>query len=162
MTDLERDAMSWTKEKLLQTSGNIEFLTEKVNKWHNFAYLWRRHSERSSAHLTPAINEKLLSGETLEEWLNVVYTPLEATILSTDVTDWEFLGPLLTGKCYHEQEISFAISSVAYKMPLPKGEHGTHVDIDEPADIFDHDVTLLDIINILDREVALQLYKDDM
>lgn len=59
MTDLEQDAKSWTKEKLLQTSGDIEFLTEKVNKWHNFAYLWRRHSERSSAYLTPAIDENL-------------------------------------------------------------------------------------------------------
>lgn len=46
-------------------------------------------------------------------------------------------------------------------MPLPKGEHGTSIDIDEPAEMFNHDVTLLDIINILDKEVALQLYKED-
>ena len=162
MTDLEQDAKAWTKEKLLQTSGDRDFLTEKVHKWHNFHFLWTLHEKGHCTILTPSINEKILMGRTFDEWLDILYTPLEATILSSDVTSWEFIGPLLNGDKYHNDEISFAISSVTMKMPLPKGEHGTYIDITEASDIFGHDVTLLDIINILDREVALLLYKDDM
>lgn len=158
MIDLEQDAKAWTQEKLLQTSGNIEFLTEKVKKWHSIYFHWEMHKEGKTVGLTPSINEKLLKGGCFEEWLGVVYTPLEATILASDAVSWEFIAPLLNGHIYHEDEISYAISSVDVKMVMPKD--GSFADITEPdLRLFNHDVTLLDIINILDREVASKLYK---
>ena len=158
MIDLEQDAKAWTQEKLLQISGDIDFLTEKVKKWHSIFFHWERHKDGTKAGLTPSINEKLLKGDSFEEWLGVVYTPLEATILAGDAVRWEFIAPLLNGNFYHKNEISYAISSVDVKMVMPK--NGSFVDITEPdLRLFNCDVTLLEIINILDREVASELYK---
>lgn len=159
MIDLEQDAKAWTQEKLLQTSGNIDFLTEKVKKWHSIYFHWEMHKEGKTVGLTPSISEKLLKGGCLKEWLGVVYTPLEATILASDAVSWEFIAPLLNGNIYHRDEISHAISSVDVKMVMPKD--GSFADIKEPdLRLFNCNVTLLDIINILDREVALNLYKN--
>lgn len=162
MISTEQDAKLWVKEKLLQTSGDAAFLAEKVHKWHSLAYFWEHRDSKPSPHLTPAINEKMVNGDTLEEWLNAVYTPLEATILAAATVSWEFIIPLLTETDYHEEKIDLAISLVDIKMTMSDDINGTFTDIIEPdLRFFDRDVTLLDMINILDREVCIHLYGDD-
>lgn len=158
MIDLEQDAKAWTQEKLLQISGDIDFLTEKVKKWHSIHFHWELHEEGKTLGLTLSIDKKLLKGECFEEWLGVVYTPLEATILASETVSWECIAPLLNGNFYHKDEISCAINSVDVKMVMPK--NGSFADITEPdLGLFNRDVTMLDIVNILDREVASNLYK---
>ena len=104
----------------------------------------------------------MVNGDTLEEWLNAVYTPLEATILAAATVSWEFIIPLLTDTNYHEEKIDLAISLVDIKMTMSDDINGTFTDIIEPdLRFFDRDVTLLDMINILDREVCIHLYGDD-
>ena len=164
MIDTKADAARWTKEKLLKTSGDLDFLTEKVTKWATFAYFWKYHAEKVGITLTNSIQEKMNQGTTLEEWLNTVYSPLDATILAAAVTSWEWIDPLLNGgDLYHEERISLAIGAINISTVMTDDKHGTYTDICEPdSRLFSHDVTLLDIINILDREVAKGLYgKDD-
>ena len=164
MIDKTADTAKWTKEKLLQTSGDLDFLTEKVTKWDKFEYLWKHHAEKVGIGLTDSIQEKLKQGTTLEEWLNIVYSPLEATILASAVCAWEWIDPLLNDDGgYHEERISLIIGTIDIDMVMAEGAPGAFTDICEPdLRLFPHDVTLLDIINILDREVATGLYgKDD-
>ena len=162
MIDKTADAARWTKEKLLQTSGDLDFLTEKVTKWVEFEYLWKHHAENPGIGLTDSIQENLNQGTTLEEWLNIVYSPLDATILASAVCAWEWIDPLLNGAEYHEASISLAIGTVNIDMVMADGAPGAFIDICEPdRRLFPHDVTLLDIINILDREVAKGLYGKD-
>ena len=138
------------------------FSCRKVHKWHSLAYFGEHHDSKPSPHLTPAIDEKMVNGDTLEEWLNAVYTPLEATILAAATVSWEFIIPLLTDTNYHEEKIDLAISLVDIKMTMSDDINGTFTDIIEPdLRFFDRDVTLLDMINILDREVCIHLYGDD-
>ena len=84
MTDNELDTASWSKEKLLQKDGDSDFLEEKLNKWHTFAYHWKMKRPRK-IFLTADIDRKIDQGDTLREWLDVIYTPLEATILAASI-----------------------------------------------------------------------------
>lgn len=164
MIDKTADAARWTKEKLLQTSGDLDFLTEKVTKWAEFEYFWKYHADKVGIGLTDSIQEKMNQGTTLEEWLNTVYSPLDATILAAAVSSWEWIDPLLNGGSgYHEERISLIIGTIDINTVMADGTPGSFTDICEPdLRLFPHDVTLLDIINILDREVAKGLYgKDD-
>ncbi len=164
MVDYASDAAKWTKDKLLQTNGDLDFLTEKVTKWREFEYFWKYHAEKVGIGLTDSIQEKMNQGTTIEEWLNIVYSPLDATILAAAVSSWEWIDPLINGgEFYHKERISTAISRIDIKQILPNGVDGTYTDICEPdSRLFPHDVTLLDIINILDKNVAAILYdKDD-
>ncbi len=160
MIDKTADAARWTKEKLLQTSGDSEFLLEKVSKWETFGYYWKYHAEKVSICLTDAIQKKMNRGTTIEEWLNTIYSPLEATILAASVIGSEWIDPLIRGGgLNHEERIYTAISRIDINGGYPEGVITTYTDICEPdLRLFPHDVTLLDIINILDREVAKGLY----
>lgn len=164
MVDYASDVAKWTKDKLLQTNGDLDFLIEKVTKWRQFEYFWKHHAEKVGICLTDSIQEKMNHGTTFEEWVNTIYSPLEATILSVAVTAAEWIDPLINGaEFYHEERISTAISRIDIKQILPNGVDGTYTDICEPdSRLFPRDVTLLDIINILDKNVAAILYdKDD-
>ncbi len=154
------DTASWSKEKLLQTDGDLEFLEEKLNKWQSLAYHWTMARPRK-IFLTNAIDKKIDEGDTLREWLDVIYTPLEATILAAAITTWEWITPLLNGTDCHTGDVHLAISLVDVEMVMPDGIDGSYTDIIKPdTRLFSHDVTLLDIINILDREVAKHLYEE--
>lgn len=160
MTDNALDTASWSKEKLLQRDGDSDFLEEKLNKWHTLAYHWTMERPRK-IFLTASIDEKINEGDTLREWLDVIYTPLEATILAAAITSWEWIVHLLNETGYHTDEVYMAISFVDVAMVMPDGVDGSFVDIIEPdTRLFSHDVTLLDVINTLDREVAKHLYKE--
>ena len=161
MADEIFDNASWSKEKLLQTDGDLKFLEEKLNKWSTLAYHWKMERPRK-IFLTATIDEKIDQGDTLREWLDVIYTPLEATILAAAITTWEWIDPLLNGNTYHTDEVNLAISFVDVAMVMPDDVDGSYTDIIEPDKrLFPNDVTLLDIINILDREVAKYLYKEN-
>lgn len=161
MADEMLDTASWSKEKLLQTDGDLGFLEEKLNKWHTLAYHWTQKRPRK-IFLTDSIDKKIDQGDSLRDWLGVVYTPLEATILAASITNWEWISHLLNGgNDYHTDEVYMAISFVDVEMVMPDGVDGSFADIIEPdMRLFPHKVTLLDIINTLDREVAKHLYKD--
>ena len=161
MVDYASDSVKWTKEKLLQASGDYDFLVEKVTKWRQFGYFWEHHAEKVGVYLTDSIQEKMNRGTTIEEWLNTIYSPLEATILAAAFVTFEWVDPLINGaNFYHEERIDNAISLIDIKQTKPDGVDGTFADICEPdTRLFPHDVTLLDIINILDREVAERLYE---
>ena len=161
MADEIFDNASWSKEKLLQTDGDLKFLEEKLNKWKTLAYHWTMKRPRK-IWLTAAIDKKIDQGDTLREWLDVIYTPLEATILAASITSWEWITHILSvSDDYHTDEVYMAISFVDVEMVMPDGVDGSFADIIEPDKrLFPHDVTLLDIINIIDREVAKHLYKE--
>ena len=111
--------------------------------------------------MTDSINKKIIQGKTLKEWLNTIYTPLEATIIAYAFTSWEWIDPLMAEiEDKRDRKIRLAIAMVDIKATMPEGIEGTFTDISEPdSRLFSRDVSMLDIINIMDREVAAYLYK---